>query len=279
MTRYTPLWLQQGSYPAATDRRLMGAMYPVARCDGCACTPGGGMTVSVAAGFVMVPTANNTGTVLCASDAVETVTIAAAPGTGTSRIDVIVAQARGNDLDSGSNNDWLFAVVTGAASASPSVPATPNNAVAIAQVAVGAGVVNIVAANITDTRPRSMIVPQAGAIPQEHTWAVPGAIAVPSGATTYIPPMFVNVPAGAGGRTLTGVRAMIRAGTSVTFDVQRNGVGVVGLTGIVATTTPTSTMLATALALADGDSIAIVVTAVAGTPDGLSMTAKFTATP
>ena len=43
------------------------------------------MTVNVAAGQVAVPTQNNTGSTLCTSDAVEVVTLAAAPASGTNR--------------------------------------------------------------------------------------------------------------------------------------------------------------------------------------------------
>src|SRR5262252_4546785 len=119
MTRYTPLWEQAGSYAAAVDRRLLGALWPAAAVTGCAVTVSSGMTVNVAAGQVSVPTANSTGSVLCSSDAVEPVTLAAAPGAGTNRYDVVICQARGNDLDGGANNDFIFTTVTGTAAASP----------------------------------------------------------------------------------------------------------------------------------------------------------------
>jgi hypothetical protein len=158
MTRYTPDWLQQGTYSAAMDRRVLQALWPGAASSGCAVTAGSGMTVNVAAGQMAVPTANATGTLVCTSDAVEPVALAAAPGTN-SRIDLVVCQARGNDLDGGANNDFIFAAVTGTVAASPVAPAVPANAVALAQIAVGTGVAAIVAGNITDTRLGGMTVP------------------------------------------------------------------------------------------------------------------------
>jgi hypothetical protein len=152
MTRYTPDWLQQGSYSAAMDRRVLQALYPNPASAGCAVSVGSGMTVNVAAGQVAVPTANATGSLVCTSDAVEPVALAAAPSSN-SRIDLVVCQARGNDLDGGANNDFIFAPVTGTVAASPVAPAVPANAVALAQIAVGTGVAAIVAANITDARP------------------------------------------------------------------------------------------------------------------------------
>jgi hypothetical protein len=152
LTRETPLWLQAGSYPASVDRRLLGALWPTADVVGCAVTVAAAMTVNVAAGLVAVPTATNTGSVLCSSTATEEVTLAVAPASGSNRIDLVVCQARGNDLDGGANNDFVFAAVTGTASASPAVPAVPNNAVALAQVFVAGGSAAVTAGNITDRR-------------------------------------------------------------------------------------------------------------------------------
>jgi hypothetical protein len=152
MTRQTPLWLQQGTYAASVDRRLPGALWPAAAVLGCAVTVSSGMTVNVAAGSVAVPASNNTGSLLCVSDAVEPVTLAAAPGSGSNRYDLVICQARGNDLDGGTNNDFLFTTVTGTAAATPSVPATPNYATVLAQIYVPGGSASVTAGNITDVR-------------------------------------------------------------------------------------------------------------------------------
>jgi hypothetical protein len=152
MTRYSPLWLQQGSYAAGVDRRLIGALYPSGGVSGCAVSAGTGMTCNVAPGSVSVPTANNTGSTLCVSDAVENVTLSAAPASGTNRYDVIVCQPRGNDLDGGANNDFIFTVVTGTAAATPSVPAVAAGQLALANVYVPGGSASVSAGNITDRR-------------------------------------------------------------------------------------------------------------------------------
>jgi hypothetical protein len=165
MTRYTPQWLQAGSYPASLDRRLLGALWPAAAVSGMTVSPAGGMLLNVAAGQAAVPTANNTGSVLCSSDAVEQVVLGAAPGAGTNRIDVVTVMPRGNDLDGGANTDFIFNVIAGAAVASPVAPAVPAGQVAIANVFVGGGVAAIVAANITDVRPLGLAVGGSAALP------------------------------------------------------------------------------------------------------------------
>ena len=160
MTRFTPQWLQSGTYAAAQDRRLIGALWPAAASSGCAVAPiGGSMSVSVAPGSVAVPTQNNSGATLCTSDASETVTLTAAPASGLNRIDLIICRPRGGDLDGGANNDFIFDFVTGNALASPTVPATPPGTAALAQVLVPGGSAAIVAGNITDVRPGNLAIP------------------------------------------------------------------------------------------------------------------------
>jgi hypothetical protein len=138
------------------DRRLIGALWPTAAVTGMAVTAATAMTVNISAGQAAIPAANGTGSVLCTSDAVEQVTLGTAPTAGTSRIDLIVAQSRGQDLDGGANNDWLFTAVAGSAAASPTAPAVPAGAVAIAQILVPGASVTVTAGNITDVRPRRL---------------------------------------------------------------------------------------------------------------------------
>jgi hypothetical protein len=117
------------------------------------------MTVDIAPGYVAVPTANNTGTTLCTSDAAEQVTLPAAPAAGTDRIDLIVCHARGTDLDGGVNNDFVFESVQGVPAASPVAPATPPGMVALAQVYLVGGSAAVDPAKITNVRPPSLVVP------------------------------------------------------------------------------------------------------------------------
>src|SRR5215831_13443236 len=157
MTRYTPQWLQAGSYAASVDRRLIGALWPTAASNGCAVSPQSAMTIQVAPGFVAVPTQNNTGTTLCASDANEPVVISAAPASPNNRIDVVTCHPRGADLDGGANNDFIFDVIVGTVATSPVAPAVPAGQVALAQVYVPGNAASIVAGNITDVRPGALV--------------------------------------------------------------------------------------------------------------------------
>jgi hypothetical protein len=161
MPHYGPLWLQANSYAASVDRRLPGALWPNGGVSGCAVSPSSGMIVNVAAGSIAVPTQNNTGSTLCVTDATETVTLAAAPGSGSNRYDLVICQPRGNDLDGGANNDFIFTNVTGTAAATPTVPAVPAGALALAQVYVPGGSASVTAGNITDVRPGQLLVPIA----------------------------------------------------------------------------------------------------------------------
>jgi hypothetical protein len=156
VTRYAPQWIQAAAYPAGVDRRLLGALWPTVAVTGMAVTPASAMTVNIAPGQAAIPAANGTGSVLCSSDAVEQVTLGAAPASGQNRYDLVVAQSRGQDLDGGANNDWLFTAVAGSASASPSPPAVPAGAVAVAQVYVPGASVTVTAPNILDVRPRRL---------------------------------------------------------------------------------------------------------------------------
>ena len=204
MTRFTPQWLQAGSYAASIDRRLIGALWPTAATSGMAVTVSAAMTLNIAAGQCAVPTANNTGSALCSSDAVEQVTLTAAPASGSNRIDLVCCQVRGTDIDGGTDNDFIFSVVAGTVAASPVAPAVPANAVALAQVYVTGGTAAIVAGNITDRRPTSV---QQIARPWNTAWGqIGGAIATAQVAialngSANVPGMsLANVPFVAGRR-------------------------------------------------------------------------------
>jgi hypothetical protein len=108
-----------------------------------------------------------------------------------------------------------------------------------------------------------------------HTVAVAGAIAVPSGGTNYIPPFYEPVPSGRA-KTLVGARYVCRTGT-VTFNVTQNGSVVSGYSGLGASSTAAS-VTPTAVSVNDGDLFAVVVTAVASTPDSLTVSLIFATT-
>jgi hypothetical protein len=166
MTRYTPQWLQAGSYSGAQDRRLISALWPGPASTGCAVTASAGtMSVLIASGQVAVPTQNQSGSTLCSSDAVETVgPLNQAPASGTNRIDLIICRPRGNDLDGGANTDFIFDFVTGTPAATPAVPATPAGTVALAQISIPGGSASIAAGNITDVRPGGLNIPPSSGL-------------------------------------------------------------------------------------------------------------------
>jgi hypothetical protein len=154
MTRYTPLWQQAGAYPASVDRGLLTTLWPTSGSTGAApALVTNTMQVSVAPGTAAVALATAAGTELCRWDAAELVTLTAAPPGGQSRVDLVVLQVRDATLDAGSNNDFVFAAVTGVPAASnPAVPATPTNAYKLCEVTVPGGAANLNSATLTDRR-------------------------------------------------------------------------------------------------------------------------------
>jgi hypothetical protein len=127
------------------------------------------MNVTIQPGQVAVPSQNNTGSTLCTSDAVEQITIPAAPTAPNNRIDLVICRPRGADLDGGANNDFMFDSVQGSAAATPTVPAAPAGTVALASIYLAGGAATIVAGNITDLRPGGLSVPGTASLPPPVT--------------------------------------------------------------------------------------------------------------
>ena len=103
-----------------------------------------------------------------------------------------------------------------------------------------------------------------------NTYAISGEIKVPSGSVDYIVPFYVPVKSGTTVK-LIAVRHSIQSGTSATVKLTKNGTDITGFTSMSVTTTDTSTD-PTDVTLADNDEIALVVTAVSGTPKHLTVT-------
>jgi hypothetical protein len=150
VTRYAPLWQQNSTYPAVVDRSLLGMLWPNSASTGAAVSlVNNTMTVSIAPGTAAVALGSGNQTALCRWDAAEVLTLNAAPPAGQSRIDVIVLQVRDQAIDAGSNNDFVFAAVTGTpAATNPATPATPANAYALANVTVPGNVANLNTASL-----------------------------------------------------------------------------------------------------------------------------------
>jgi hypothetical protein len=98
---------------------------------------------------------------------------------------------------------------------------------------------------------------------------VAGEIKVPEEQTNAIPPAFVSLLSGQTAK-LVECRAIIGSGTKVTFKLTKNGTEITGFTGLTAKTTAEG-VTPTAVAVADHDLLAIVVTAVEGTPKNLTV--------
>jgi hypothetical protein len=152
-----PSWLQSGSYPAESDRLTQQALYATTGIIGTSSlkvTPNSpaGMSVRVALGWAAVvgTTQANMGVYTFYNNATEVLTITTADPTNP-RIDRIVATVR-DAYYSGSFNDVIFQVLPGTPAGSPVAPAVPANSISLATIAVGAGVTQINAGNITDQR-------------------------------------------------------------------------------------------------------------------------------
>jgi len=164
MTLTVPLWLNNQpdppGYTATDDRQLIAALVSegvIGAADLKVSQRGAGanFSVDVAAGAAAVvgDDVAGQGTYLIRSTAVENVAIPTKPATaGQSRNDLLVAQVRDSNI-SGSYDDWLLTVVSGAAtSGTPVDPALPPTALALARVLVANSATSITNAVITDLR-------------------------------------------------------------------------------------------------------------------------------
>jgi len=183
--RTPPSWLQNGSHTAENDRltttgSLWGASGVVRSAD-LAVTASSGMNLSVAAGWAAIlgTYQTNMGTYMAYNDGAATATITTADPSNP-RIDVVCITV--NDAAySGSLNSVAINVVKGTAAGSPTVPSTPTNSIALAQVAVAAGATSITSGNITDVRVRAQIIEPT--ISSASSTAVPVRIVLNSGQT------------------------------------------------------------------------------------------------
>lgn len=80
------------------------------------------------------------------------------------RIDIVIAEIRDSTF-AGVNKDGRLRVITGTPAGSPTPPATPNNAIKLAEVSIPANDTTITNNQITDTRPRATVGGGAAANP------------------------------------------------------------------------------------------------------------------
>ena len=156
--RTPPSWLQNGSHPAENDRlttqglwRTSGVL-SLTNNDLRVTAPGTGMSISVAAGWANIigTFQSNMGAYQCYNDGATTLTITTA-NPSNPRIDLVCITVS-DAFYSGATNTVAFNVVAGTPAAVPVAPALPVNSIALATVAVGAGVTTITNGNVTDTR-------------------------------------------------------------------------------------------------------------------------------
>ena len=183
--RTPPSWLQNGSHTAENDRlTTTGSLWGVSgvvRSADLAVTATTGMNLSVAAGWAAIlgTYQTNMGTYMAYNDGAATATITTADATNP-RIDVVCITVS-DAAYSGSLNQVAINVVKGTAASSPTVPSTPTNSIALAQVAVAAGATTISSGNITDVRVRAQIIEPT--ISSASSTAVPLRIVLNSGQT------------------------------------------------------------------------------------------------
>lgn len=157
MTLHTPLFAQNGSYPAREIRTIfdlcpgvgpveLGHLRVSQRAGGA------NMSVDVAAGLAIIPAAvSSRGRYLCRSDATVNVALDAAPGAGNSRVDLVVAKVA--DVEYGDPADeWTIVAIPGAPGPVPVAPSVPAGSIPLAQVRVNAEVSAVTDGNITERR-------------------------------------------------------------------------------------------------------------------------------
>ena len=155
--RTPPSWLQNGSHPAENDRLTTQALWATTgiinstSLEVTANSPVG-MSVRVASGWAAIvgTTQANMGTYVAYNDAQVTLTVTTADPTNP-RIDRVVMTVN-DSYYSGSTNNVVLSVIAGTPAGSPVAPATPDNSISLATIAVAAGALSITSGNITDTR-------------------------------------------------------------------------------------------------------------------------------
>jgi hypothetical protein len=160
MTLPAPLFLQNDTYDADQFRQLLdivvadGGVALVSDLEVTQRAAGANRSVDVAPGTCVIPGTDiaDQGKYLCRLFNSVNVPLDAAPGTGQSRIDLIIAQARDSTAVFGAPDDWTITFVKGTAASSPTVPSAPASSIVLAQVLVGSNVTTITDSNITDTR-------------------------------------------------------------------------------------------------------------------------------
>lgn len=138
---------------------------------------------------------------------------------------------------------------------------------------VGTGANNLVQLNASSQLPAvsgALLTGISKVVSKEYAYTISGTIAVPSGDTDFINGFFIRIPSGKSAQ-IVGYKCKINSGTSATVKLQKNGVDITGFTSITVGTTASSAT-PTAVTLADGDIITLIVTAISATPKNMAFT-------
>lgn len=193
MTLNDPIWQQNSTYSASEFRDVIETFPGTGVLNDADLKvsqrgAGANMSVDVAAGMAVIPNSTATrGKYLVKTTAVENRVIAASPGVGNSRIDLVTAKV--NDTEYGdANNTWEIYIITGTAAGVPSAPALPAGSILLATVAVSSGVASITNANIADGRSYARTVTYTDRLPAvaengQTVISAAGAISTRSGGT------------------------------------------------------------------------------------------------
>ena len=159
MALIPPIFQQNREYSARVTRQfldLIGTEGVVGSGDLAVSERGAGasMSVDVAAGRAFIAGDDQAfqGSYLIGNEAVVNLPIESADP-ADARIDRVVLQVRDPNAGGPAGDDVVLVVLTGTPAAAPVAPTTPDSAISLATVAVGAAVTSIFNANITDTRP------------------------------------------------------------------------------------------------------------------------------
>lgn len=161
MAILTPMWLQNGSYPARYDRLLIQKFFGDRELilQGLVVSQNGAgnlsVNISIGAATIIGDDQTDQGMYLVYMDAITNLVMPAAPG-ANKRIDRI--SLRVNDPQAGgpAGDNGSFVVTQGTVAASPVAPATPTSAIPIEDVLRTAGDAAVLTAQLTDIGARGV---------------------------------------------------------------------------------------------------------------------------
>lgn len=162
MTILTPLWMQNGTYPARFDRQLIKRTFGDREIvfDGLVIaptspTPNGNVSISVGSCTVQGDDQTDQGMYLVVNDAAIAQTMPAVPGS-TKRIDLISLAINDPQAGGRTGNNATIIVTQGTVSGTPVQPTAPVSSISLAAVLRTAGDTAITAGMITDLAGRGL---------------------------------------------------------------------------------------------------------------------------